>query len=106
MVIGRMTRDPEVRTTPSGVSVASFSIATNYTWNDQNNQKQEKVEFCQNVRIGEPLVKNTVEICANCGKIYKGDSETFNCIACGSEVSVVVPLKMFKDMVKIGAVKE
>ncbi len=45
MVIGRLTRDPEIRTTPSGQTVASFAIATNFTWTDQSGQKQEKVEF-------------------------------------------------------------
>lgn len=45
MVIGRLTRDPEVKSTPSGQNVASFSIATNFTWTDQSGQRQEKVEF-------------------------------------------------------------
>lgn len=45
MIIGRLTRDPEVRTIPSGQSVASFSVATNRVWKDQAGQKQEKVEF-------------------------------------------------------------
>lgn len=45
MIIGRLTQDPEVRTTPSGQSVASFSVATNLIWNDQQGQKQEKVEY-------------------------------------------------------------
>ena len=45
MVIGRLTRDPEIRNTPNGTSVASFSLATNFVWNDQSGQKQEKVEF-------------------------------------------------------------
>lgn len=45
MIIGRITRDPEVKTTPSGQTVASFSVATNLTWTDQSGQKQEKVEF-------------------------------------------------------------
>jgi len=45
MIIGNLTRDPEVKSTPSGQQVASFSIATNMVWNDQNGQKQEKVEF-------------------------------------------------------------
>ena len=34
-----------MRATPSGVNVASFSIATNMYWTDQNGQKQEKTEF-------------------------------------------------------------
>lgn len=45
MIIGRLTRDPEVRTTPSGQSVCSFGVATNRVWTDQAGQKQEKVEF-------------------------------------------------------------
>ncbi|MBU1864724.1 MAG: single-stranded DNA-binding protein [Candidatus Omnitrophica bacterium] len=45
MIIGRLTQDPEVRTTPTGQTVASFSVATNLVWTDQSGQKQEKVEF-------------------------------------------------------------
>ncbi|PLX22061.1 single-stranded DNA-binding protein [Candidatus Parcubacteria bacterium] len=45
MVIGNLTRDPEIKTTPSGQSVASFSIATNFVWTDQSGQKQERAEF-------------------------------------------------------------
>ena len=45
MIIGNLTRDPEVRTTPGGASVASFSVATNYVWTDQSGQKQEKAEY-------------------------------------------------------------
>lgn len=45
MVIGNLVRDPEIKTTPSGQSVASFSVATNFVWNDQAGQKQERAEF-------------------------------------------------------------
>jgi len=45
MIIGNLTRDPEVKSTPSGTSVTTFSIATNLIWTDQSGQKQEKVEF-------------------------------------------------------------
>lgn len=45
MLIGNVTRDPEMRTTPNGTQVASFSVATNLTWTDQSGQKQEKAEF-------------------------------------------------------------
>jgi len=45
MIIGNLTRDPEVRTTPSGQTVASFAIATNLSWTDASGQKQEKAEF-------------------------------------------------------------
>lgn len=45
MLIGNLTRDPELRNTPSGQSVASFSIATNLVWTDQSGQQQKKTEF-------------------------------------------------------------
>jgi len=45
MVIGRLTQDPEVKTTTTGKNVTSFGVATNLTWKDQQGQKQEKVEF-------------------------------------------------------------
>lgn len=44
-IIGNLTRDPEVRTTPQGQTVCSFGVATNFFWTDQSGQKQEKVEF-------------------------------------------------------------
>ncbi|KKS41563.1 hypothetical protein A3H03_01395 [Candidatus Kuenenbacteria bacterium RIFCSPLOWO2_12_FULL_42_13] len=45
MLIGNLTRDPEVRTTPNGTSVTSFGIATNFIWTDPSGNRQEKVEF-------------------------------------------------------------
>jgi len=45
MIIGNLTRDPEMRNTPSGQAVASFSIATNLVWTDQSGQQQKKTEF-------------------------------------------------------------
>jgi single-strand DNA-binding protein len=44
-IIGRLTRDPEVRTTPTGKNVCSFSVATGFTWADQSGQKKEQTEF-------------------------------------------------------------
>ncbi len=45
MIIGNLTRDPEIRNTPNGLTVASFGVATNFIWTDQSGQKQERVEF-------------------------------------------------------------
>lgn len=45
LVIGRLTRDPEMRTTPQGVNVCSFSIATNFVYNNAAGVKQETVEY-------------------------------------------------------------
>ncbi|PIS05195.1 MAG: single-stranded DNA-binding protein [Candidatus Buchananbacteria bacterium CG10_big_fil_rev_8_21_14_0_10_42_9] len=53
MLIGRLTRDPEARSTPSGQSVCSFSVATSRNWTDQQGQKQEKTEFHNIVAWGK-----------------------------------------------------
>ena len=52
------------------------------------------------------MLKNTVEICANCGKVSRTTNERFHCPVCGSDVSVVVPAAMFKQMVKDGLARE
>lgn len=45
MIIGNMTRDPEVRQTPNGQKVATFSLATNRYWTDASGTKQSAVEY-------------------------------------------------------------
>ena len=45
ILVGRLTRDPEVRTTATGQTVTSISIATNRFWKDKNGQKQDQTEF-------------------------------------------------------------
>jgi len=45
MLIGNLTRDPEIRTTPTGQTVASFSVATNFVWTDQSGQKRDRAEY-------------------------------------------------------------
>lgn len=52
-IIGRLTRDPELRTTPNGQNVATVGIATNRTWKDQQGMKQEQVEFHNIVAWGK-----------------------------------------------------
>ena len=44
-LMGNLTRDPELRTTPSGQSVCSFSLALNRQWKDKDGQAQEAVDF-------------------------------------------------------------
>ena len=45
LLIGRLTADPQLRTTTSGQSVASFGLATNSVWIDKAGAKQEATEF-------------------------------------------------------------
>ncbi len=44
-LIGNLTRDPELRYTPSGAAVCSFSIATNRAWTTDSGEKKEDAEF-------------------------------------------------------------
>ena len=52
LVIGNLTRDPEMRSLPSGVRVASFSVATNRVWKDKNGVKQESADYHNVVVFG------------------------------------------------------
>lgn len=45
MLIGRLTRDPETRTTAQGVTVANFSVATSRVWKDDQGAQREITEF-------------------------------------------------------------
>lgn len=45
IIIGNLTQNPEVRTTANGTTVASFTVASNRVWTDQQGQKQEQAEF-------------------------------------------------------------
>ncbi|MFZ2969954.1 MAG: single-stranded DNA-binding protein, partial [Minisyncoccia bacterium] len=53
IIIGNVTRDPEVRTTPTGQNVASISVATNRIWNSKTGEKQKKTEFHNIVAWGK-----------------------------------------------------
>src|SRR4030042_483488 len=46
MLIGNLTRDPELRYTPNGTAVCSFSLATNRSWlPSDSNERREETEF-------------------------------------------------------------
>lgn len=53
IIAGNLTRDPEVRSLPSGQQVANFSIASNRYYNDQQGNRQEKTEFHNIVAFGK-----------------------------------------------------
>lgn len=68
-IIGNLTRDPELRQTPTGQTVATFGIATNRKWKDQAGQLQEEVEFHNVVAWGR-----LAEIC---GQYLKKGAKVF-----------------------------
>ena len=52
IIIGNLTRDPEVKSLPSGIQVSTFSVATNRVWNDKSGAKQESTDFHNVVVFG------------------------------------------------------
>jgi single-strand DNA-binding protein len=70
IVVGNLGRDPEMRYTPSGVAVASFSVATSDEWKDKDTgNKQERTEWHRIVAwrgLGEV-----------CGKYLKKGSQVY-----------------------------
>ena len=53
LLIGNLGRDPELKATPSGQSVARFSVATTETWKNQSGEKQSKTEWHNIVVCGK-----------------------------------------------------
>ena len=60
ILIGNLTRDPELRYTPQGAGVSEFAIAINRAWTDKKSgEKKEEVSFIDIVTWGR-----TAELCA------------------------------------------
>jgi single-strand DNA-binding protein len=54
ILMGNLTRDPELRSTPSGQQVASFSLAVNRTWKNASGEQQEAVDYIDCNAWGKP----------------------------------------------------
>ena len=69
MIIGNLTRDPEIKVTPQGQNVANFSVATNLRWTDASGQRQEKVEY-HNVVVWRKLAETCAQYLRKGSKVY------------------------------------
>ena len=70
MIIGRLTRDPELRAIPSGASVCQLGIATNYVYNNQQSgQKVEQVEY-HNVVLWRKLAEIANQYLKKGARVY------------------------------------
>jgi len=62
ILMGNLTRDVEMRTTPSGQTVANFSLAVSRSWKGQDGQSQEQTSFINCVawgKVGEIIAQYT-----------------------------------------------
>lgn len=69
IIIGNLTRDPEVRCTNSGSSVCNFDVATNEQWKDKSGTKQERVEF-HKIVVWEKLAELCGEFLHKGSQVY------------------------------------
>lgn len=60
VLMGNLTRDPELRTTPSGQSVCSFSLALNRTWKGADGSTQEATDYID-VSAWGPMGENVAK---------------------------------------------
>ena len=53
ILIGNLGRDPEVRYSPAGAAIASFSLATNEVWNNKDGQREVRTEWHRVIAFGK-----------------------------------------------------
>ena len=76
ILLGHLGKDPEIRYTPSGKAVASFSLATSEIWKDKDGQKQESTEW-HNIQVWGRLAEICGEYLKKGSQIYlEGRSKT------------------------------
>lgn len=69
MLIGNVTRDPELRYTPQGNAVATFGLATNRSWKTESGEVREDAEFHRLVAWNK-LAELCSQLCTKGRKIY------------------------------------
>jgi single-strand DNA-binding protein len=69
LLIGNLGKDPEMRYTPAGVPVASFSMATSESWRDQDGNTQERTEW-HNIVAWRKLAEICAEYLKKGKKVY------------------------------------
>lgn len=60
MIFGNLTRDPELKSLPSGMNVCSFSIATNRVYNDRDGNRQEQTDY-HNIAVFGKQAENSAK---------------------------------------------
>ena len=75
-ILGRLGKDPELKYTPSGVAVCTFSVATSESWTDKDGKKQEKTQW-HNIVVWQKLAEIANQYLAKGSQVYlEGKIET------------------------------
>lgn len=69
ILIGNLTRDPEMRYTPQGTAVCTFGLATNRQWTTESGEKKEDAEF-HNLVAWNKLAEICTQLLKKGRKIY------------------------------------
>ncbi len=76
IVIGNLTRDPELRSLPSGIQVATLSVATNRVWKDKNGAKQESTDYHNVVVFGRQAETSSQYLRKGASVLVEGRMQT------------------------------
>ena len=76
IIYGNLTRDPEQKSLPSGMSVCSFSVATNRVYNDRDGKRQEVTEYHNIVVFGRQAETSAQYLKKGNGVLIEGRLQT------------------------------
>ena len=75
-IYGNLTRDPELKSLPSGMQVCSFSLATNRVYKDRDGNRQEATEFHNVVVFGRQAETSAQYLKKGAGAFVEGRLQT------------------------------
>jgi single-strand DNA-binding protein len=76
LVYGNLTRDPELKSLPSGNKVCTFSVATNRVWKSQDGTKQESTDYHNIVVFGRQAETSAQYLKKGAGAFIEGRLQT------------------------------
>lgn len=76
MIYGNLTRDPELKSLPSGIQVCSFSIATNRVYKDRDGNRQEQADYHNVVVFGRQAETSAQYLKKGSGAYVEGRLQT------------------------------
>lgn len=103
LLIGNVTRDPELRYTPQGNAVSTFGLATNRSWKTENGEIREEAEFHRLVAWNK-LAELCSQLCTKGKKIYvEGRLQTRTWTGAADNLQHTVTEIVIDDMILLGS---